>query len=64
MEAGGEEFSPSVLSLFRFHLFPFSPETPDTQASPFQISVRGLWHVFGKLSGPKYPLKYFSVTFI
>ena len=40
MEAGGEEFSPSVLSLFRFHLFPFSPETPDTQASPFQISVR------------------------
>ena len=25
-------FSPSVLSLFRFHLSPFPPETPDTQA--------------------------------
>ena len=31
---GGEEkgFSPSALSLFRFHLSPFPPETPDTQA--------------------------------
>ena len=32
---GGEEkgsFSPSALSLFRFHLSPFLPETPDTQA--------------------------------
>ena len=30
----GEEkgFSPSALSLFRFHLSPFPPETPDTQA--------------------------------
>ena len=33
---GGEEkgsFSPSALSLFRFHLSPFLPETPDSQAS-------------------------------
>ena len=33
---GGEEkgsFSSSPLSLFRFHLSPFPPETPDTQAS-------------------------------
>ena len=30
----GEEkgFSPSALSLFHFHLSPFPPETPDTQA--------------------------------
>ena len=28
-----EGFSPSALSLFRFHLSPFPPETPDTQAS-------------------------------
>ena len=31
---GGEEkgsFSPSALSLFRFHLSPFPPETPNTQ---------------------------------
>ena len=27
-----EGFSPSALSLFRFHLSPFPPETPDTQA--------------------------------
>ena len=26
-------FSPSALSLFRFHLSPFPPETPDTQAT-------------------------------
>ena len=35
MGEGGEEtgsFSPSALSLFRFHLSPFPPETPDTQA--------------------------------
>ena len=25
-------FSPSALSVFRFHLSPFPPETPDTQA--------------------------------
>ena len=33
---GGEEkgsFFPSPLFLFRFHFFPFSPETPDTQAT-------------------------------
>ena len=35
---GGEEkekesFSPSALSLFRFHLSPFPPEMPDSQAS-------------------------------
>ena len=33
---GGEEkgsFSPSALSLFRFHLSPFPPETHDTQAN-------------------------------
>ena len=32
---GGEEkgsFSPSALSLFSLPSFPFSPETPDTQA--------------------------------
>ena len=28
-----EGFSPSALSLFRFHLSPFPPETPDTQAN-------------------------------
>ena len=36
MGEGGEEkasFSPSALSLFRFHLSSFPPETPDTQAS-------------------------------
>ena len=27
-----EGFSPSALSLFRFHLSFFPPETPDTQA--------------------------------
>ena len=27
-----EGFSPSALSHFRFHLSPFPPETPDTQA--------------------------------
>ena len=36
MGEGGEEkgrrFSPSALSLFRFHLSPFPPKTPDTQA--------------------------------
>ena len=58
MEAGGEEFSPSALSLFRFHLSPFPLETPDTQASPFQIIIRqGLWHISGELGGPKHPLK-------
>ena len=29
----GEGFSPSALTLFRFHLSPFLPETPDTQAT-------------------------------
>ena len=29
----GGDISPSALSLFRFHLSPFPPETPDTQAS-------------------------------
>ena len=44
-EAGGGEekgrrFSPSALSLFRFHLSPFPPETPDTQASSqFDVNV-------------------------
>ena len=33
-----DNFSHSALSLFRFHLSPFSPETPDTQASN---SLRG-----------------------
>ena len=39
MEEGGETeekgrcFSPSSLSPFHFHLSPFPPETPDTQAS-------------------------------
>ena len=28
-----ESFSPSALSFFRFHLSPFPPETPDTQAT-------------------------------
>ena len=34
-EAGGgeEKGAPLALSLFRFHLPPFPPETPDTQAS-------------------------------
>ena len=30
MGEGGEE---TALSLFRFHLSPFPPETPDTQAT-------------------------------
>ena len=30
-EGGRESFSPSPLSLFRFHLSPFPSETPDTQ---------------------------------
>ena len=33
-EEKGRRFSPSALSLFRFYLSPFPPETPDTQASP------------------------------
>ena len=40
---GGEEkggsFSPSALSLFRFHLSPFPPETPDTQAIPYETKM-------------------------
>ena len=39
---GGEEkgsFSPSALSLFRFHLSPFPPETPDTQAVTIGINL-------------------------
>ena len=28
-----KRFSPTALSLFRFHLSPFPPETPDTQAT-------------------------------
>ena len=28
-----EGFSPSALSLFGYHLSPFPPETPDTQAT-------------------------------
>ena len=31
-EKGSQGFSPSALSLFRFHLSSFLPETPDTQA--------------------------------
>ena len=34
MGEGGGGFSPSALSLFRFHLSSFPPETPDTQATP------------------------------
>ena len=31
---------PSALSLFRFHLFPFSPETPDSRIEMFvRISI-------------------------
>jgi len=30
-----EGFSPSAVSLFRFHLSPFPQETPDTQAADF-----------------------------
>ena len=39
---GGEEkgsFSPSALSLFRFHLSPFPPETLDTQAKRRAFAV-------------------------
>ena len=44
MGEGGEEkgFSPSALFLFRFHLFPFPSETPDTQASLNQNDKK-LW---------------------
>ena len=31
-EGGRRGFAPSALSLFHFHLSPFPPETPDTQA--------------------------------
>ena len=34
MGEGGEE---KALSLFRFHLSPFPPETPDTQANSTRI---------------------------
>ena len=34
-------FSPSALSLFRFHLSPFPPETPDTQAKQGVKGERG-----------------------
>ena len=59
---GGEEkgrvrcFSPSALSLFRFHLSPFSPETLDTQAtfimypSPSKISSSTKKSYFSGLS--------------
>ena len=33
----------SALSLFRFHLSPFPPETPDTQATVRQKSPFSLW---------------------
>ena len=33
-------FSPSALSLFRFHLSPFPPETPDTQATSVLTTLR------------------------
>ena len=50
MEEGGggrgkkrkEGFSPSALSLFRFHLSPFPPETPDTQASRRALDLDNL----------------------
>ena len=34
-------FSPSALSLFRFHLSFFPPEKPDTQANFLEIGLRG-----------------------
>ena len=37
-------FSPSALSLFRFHLSPFPPETPYTQASGNLTEARGIEH--------------------
>ena len=49
MGEGGEEkgFSPSALSLFRFHLSPFPPETPDTQAMSFYDKKLGFITEFG-----------------
>ena len=38
-EGGEESFSPSALSLFRFHLSPFPPEMPDTQASCLIVGI-------------------------
>ena len=35
------KFPPSALSLFRFHLSPFPPETPDTQAIQSAVCFRG-----------------------
>ena len=35
-------FSPSVLSLFRFHLSPFPPETTDTQAIPQGAFIKNI----------------------
>ena len=51
----GEEkgFSPSALSLFRFHLSPFPPETPDTQAITTPTSW--LTHSFLSLCWEKLP---------
>ena len=41
-------FSPSALSLFRFHLSPFPPETPYTQAITIGINL------FALLGNPVY----------
>ena len=43
-EGGGgrgekRSFSPSALSFFRFHLSPFPPETPDTQAMLYVVCL-------------------------
>ena len=43
-EEKGRRFSPSALSPFHLHLSPFSPETPDTQAS-------GGLAIYSKLTG-------------
>ena len=58
---GGEESSPSALSLFRFHLSPFPPETPDTQASTqsttnndqFSVNTQDLWSYLIKQNSHK-----------
>ena len=46
-------FSPSALSLFRFHLSPFPPETPDTQASKY-----GRWLPQNRYNVDQVPLPF------
>ena len=57
---GGEEkgsFSLSALSLLRFHLFSFPPETPVTQAIFFLSNCTYLWYCFGGRILTQFPVQ-------